>query len=468
MSDFKKYFERLLQGHGVHVEKRHFHLFDTFLEEESIVNEFHLIRKTQQTMIDKWKEKIAIDDIKTKQIALSNGTVGRPYEFVFNLEQLGFTVVGDFYVEIQETVGVTFNKEEKSISGVLKEAGEHRLIFNFKLKSDSSESPFHKKEIKLVVNPDPKSLWKQLDSDRSDPYWKENQSGGSSAFGSKKLTIGSRRGRSHEHEGKFRDDDFEFFYHKEQGWGVIAVADGAGSAKYSRKGSEIACKTVVEFFKNIEEEKLREIDAGALALVENENTENEKKLSAVLVEYLGKAAFSAQGKIREEAIVKSAEARDFSTTLIFAFIKQYGNKFLIASFWVGDGGIGIYNKETNKHFLFGTPDSGEFAGQTRFLTMNDIFANGAYANRVRFKIVDDFTALILMTDGVTDPKFQTDANLNKTEKWDELWKDLSGNNQDNCKVDFSKPIEEVEKDLMNWLEFWSPGNHDDRTIAILY
>ena len=160
--------------------------------------------------------------------------------------------------------------------------------------------------------------------------------------------------------------------------------------------------------------------------------------------------------------------RDYSTTLIFALIKKYDTKYVIASFWVGDGGIGIYNKEKNEVFVLGTPDSGEFAGQTRFLTMSDIFAEGAYANRVKFKVVEDFTALVLMTDGITDPKFQTDNNLSRIEKWNELWADLEGANQDNCKVDFTKPIEEVEAELMTWLDFWSPGNHDDRTIAILY
>ena len=76
--------------------------------------------------------------------------------------------------------------------------------------------------------------------------------------------------------------------------------------------------------------------------------------------------------------------------------------------------------------------------------MSDIFSEGAYANRVKFKVVEDFTALVLMTDGITDPKFQTDNNLSRIEKWNELWADLEGVNQDNCKVDFSKPIEEVE------------------------
>ena len=37
------------------------------------------------------------------------------------------------------------------------------------------------------------------------------------------------------------------------------------------------------------------------------------------------------------------------------------------------------------------------------------------------RIVPDFTALFLMTDGVSDPKFETDANLKSYDKWNELW-----------------------------------------------
>lgn len=468
MSELKPYLEQLLQKHGITVGKHHTHLFDDFLIEESVVESYNLIRNTQQNMINKWKERTIIEDIKAKHIVLSNGTVGKPYEFILDFAQLNLTDIGDYDIEPDEKIGITFTKAENKISGVLKEAGEHTLQFNFKLKSESEDKPFHKKGIKLIVNPDPKSLWKNLNSDKEDPYWKEDDVSAHFVFGSKKLVVGSKRGRSHAHEAKFRDDAFQFSYYSETGWGIIAVADGAGSAKYSRKGSEIACETVIEFFKNIDKEKIKEIEASIFEILEEATEENQKKLSRYFIEQLGKAAFAAQGKIREEAKAKNVEMRDFSTTLIFALVKKFGNKFVVASFWVGDGGIGIYNREKNEVFVLGTPDSGEFAGQTRFLTMSDIFADGAYANRVRFIIVEDFTALILMTDGITDPKFQTDNNLNRIEKWKELWADLEGVNQDNCKIDFFKPIEEVENELMNWLDFWSPGNHDDRTIAILY
>ena len=58
--------------------------------------------------------------------------------------------------------------------------------------------------------------------------------------------------------------------------------------------------------------------------------------------------------------------------------------------------------------------------------------------------------------------FESDANLEDFNKWDELWKSL-----DNA-VDFSSKSQKTSDDLLSWLDFWSPGNHDDRTISILY
>ena len=67
-----------------------------------------------------------------------------------------------------------------------------------------------------------------------------------------------------------------------------------------------------------------------------------------------------------------------------------------------------------------------------------------------------------MTDCISDPFFETDANLNKVEKWNELWVNI------NSEVDLTDDNTESQYQLLKWLDFWSPGNHDDRTIAILY
>jgi serine/threonine protein phosphatase PrpC len=225
---------------------------------------------------------------------------------------------------------------------------------------------------------------------------------------------------------------------------------------------------VTSFRELLTGDKIAGLEETIAAYLNDPSEENQKKVSVQFIEQLGKLAFTAQGKIKQEAQDNGVDIKDYATTLIFTLVKQYAAGYVISSFWVGDGGIGIYQDTAGEAFVMGTPDSGEFAGQTRFLTMSDIFANGAYVNRIRFKVVPDFTALLLMTDGITDPKFQTDANLQKGEVWRQLWQDLNGTNEDGASVNFAGSPEEVQECLLSWLDFWSPGNHDDRTIAILY
>jgi serine/threonine protein phosphatase PrpC len=245
----------------------------------------------------------------------------------------------------------------------------------------------------------------------------------------------------------------------------MAVADGAGSAPFSRRGSEIACQTAMEICKK------QITDIGSSLEEQIKLYWNEKRIERKDVyEFLhnnivGKAAFEANKKIGEEATSKQRVPKEYATTLLLSICKKFDFGWFVGAFWVGDGGIGIYRQEPQELKILGEPDGGEFAGQTRFLTMPEIFSDRV---RTRFEIVEDFTALILMTDGVTDPKFETDANLNKIENWNELWADLNGKNEDNAKVDFSDDNEQSAEQLLKWLDFWSKGNHDDRTIAILF
>jgi hypothetical protein len=115
-------------------------------------------------------------------------------------------------------------------------------------------------------------------------------------------------------------------------------------------------------------------------------------------------------------------------------------------------------------------DVGEHGGGTRFITEPDIFINKErpVASRFNFKIFPDFSYLFLMTDGIYDAKFVVEANLEKSEKWKEFLEDLQGKNEDNVKVDFQNSNTEIASQLSNWMDFWSQGNHDDRTLAIIY
>ncbi len=61
-----------------------------------------------------------------------------------------------------------------------------------------------------------------------------------------------------------------------------------------------------------------------------------------------------------------------------------------------------------------------------------------------------------------------EENLEKNEKWIEFLEDLKGKNEDNIKVVFHKDNTEIASQLSNWMDFWSQGNHDDRTLAIIF
>lgn len=398
--------------------------------------------------------------IKGKSI-FPNGKVGQEYkhEIFFNPEEA--SEFGEFWFIGLGQIGLSFDEELNIVYGIPKIDGEHEVSIRYKKKDWTEGKPTFEKKFKLIINPDPRSLWKDLPSDQSGLYWKNDMSEGSLITPDRNIIAASVRGRSHAHEGKFRDDDFIFFH--EADWYLIAVGDGAGSAKYSREGSRLACSSSLDY---ITKKNPIMFDSNLVSTIEkylNEQHDTNRKLVGdLLYNYLGQAAFHSFKIIDEEAKKNNATLKDYATTLLLAVCRKMNSgEYFIATFWVGDGGIGVYQKGRSVRIL-GEPDGGEFAGQTRFLTMPEIIQPAEIYRRLRFDFLKDFTALVLMTDGITDPKFQTDKNLAQLDAWDEFWQDLSTN------VDFNKNNENASKQLLEWMNFWSPGNHDDRTIAILY
>lgn len=467
MEKATQYLKALLQAKGILVDEKHTMLLSKICETNEIKESIDSITLMQDKMINAWNKNVKIYDFISSAITIPNATVGKPYVHVFDMSKVPFKGIKILSVIGQE-LNITYDPALNSISSTFINPGQFKIEVKFKLEDDPSEDVAGTKEIKLLVNPDPKSLWKNIDSDRNDPYWKEDNTSSSGILGSKRFIVGSKRGRSHAHEGIFRDDDFAFDFSLENGWGIMAVADGAGASKYSRKGSILACDRVVEYFKNISPEETTKLSEAITAEITESNELNQKLISSFCITHLGKAAFSAVNAIKEESNQKGAQIKDYSTTLIFALVKEFGNKIFVSSFWVGDGGIGIYSNEPNSVSLLGVPDSGEFSGQTRFLTMNEIFADNDYIKRIKYKIVEKNCKIVLMTDGITDAKFQTDAALENIEIWNSFMDDLNGSNEEKNKIDFDADIKISEESLMNWMDFWSPGNHDDRTLAILY
>lgn len=331
-------------------------------------------------------------------------------------------------------------------------------------------------KVPFVINQDPRKLWRNLPVDwenMPEPKYKNDDTqveyvkveALADGTPQKDIVAASKRGRSHAQEGKPRDDYFRM-EHMDNGWYIMAVADGAGSAKYSRQGSKIACDEAVSHcMSKLGQSKAFEDAIGNYGNLHDISEEYARKtVGNHIYDIVGNAALKAHKAIQAEASLTKQPIKYYATTLLLAICKKFSFGWFVASFWVGDGAICLYDKNAHTAKILGVPDEGEYAGQTRFLTMSEIFKDTtALYQRLRFNIVDDFTALFLMSDGVSDPKFETDANLNNPDKWDALWDDLKENG-----VELTDDNEASKDQLLDWLDFWSPGNHDDRTIAILY
>lgn len=369
-------------------------------------------------------------------------------------------------VRIPDDLGLTCDLQTGSVTGTPVKNGEYAFAVRYRFNNDP---PVAEREgaVSLYVNPDPKLLWKDIESDRTDPLWKDDEASDLVSGDERRIVAARKRGRSHAHAGTCCDDDFFLFHNPDLGWYIAIVADGAGSAKASRHGSRIAVQTAGAYLKEALAGEAGEKVAAAVKGVQGaaeDGLENARRtLHNALYVTVGHAAHRAMKALFDEAQARSdiiGTVKDLSTTLLIGVARKFGSQWLCAAYWVGDGAVGVY-RQGGVIELLGEVDAGEYSGQTRFLDANEV-SQEALLKRTRFTLCDDFIAFLLMTDGVSDPKFETEARLAKGEAWDALWAELEPIAKS------TSPDKRADAELLEWLDFWSQGNHDDRTIAIIY
>jgi|GEM_PF-765003 len=387
---------------------------------------------------------------------LNNATVGREYKS--QLDCKTDRSIRVYNVKGLTELGLVLDPHTRTISGNPTKAGEFDIQVHYCL-SENSQANW-RQSFRMIINADPNSLWKDLDSDREAPFWKEdNVCSGQRCESGWLMAAASRRGRSHAHEGKFRDDDYAMAYETGSGWHVLAVSDGAGSANFSREGSRLA----VNIACTVLTAKLSEIDKELCEAFSRWDSQSNEESTAALKNKVYSAYKDAIYKpieaIHTKAKELQCEFRDFYATLLVAAHKQVDGKNFVTGYWIGDGALAIYDKGKAIKLL-GESDSGAFAGQTRFLDRNAALPEDMMA-RIRFESLDSMTALMLMTDGVSDPLFETENQLKNQQCWDDFWNlHLSPNLSDNP--------QQTAENMLAWLNFLQPGHHDDRTQAILY
>ena len=346
--------------------------------------------------------------------------------------------------------------------------------------------------IPFIINPDPWSLWEDHPHDENAPYSdKPDQARETARAGDSLVLAASCRGRSHAHVGSFRDDEFLVkLAESPEEWNVLAVADGAGSARYSRQGSKLACRAAVAYltqYLNTEpyrekveaglisplKEKLQDADNQGQSLYDFSKLAQDSKANTDCWYGAVWSAYTAINnecqKRLEEKLEEKVTFKDYNTTLLLTAFRRLevdGAAYtLFLSYWVGDGAPAILKPNgLDEVFLLGEVDAGEYAGQTRFLSKDQVDPQ-VVGSRLRFACVKNFEALVMMTDGVSDPFFNSENDLSDFDAWNNFWtkKEL----QDAMKKNGAVSDAERAEKLLAWLNFKETGYHDDRTLLIL-
>lgn len=241
--------------------------------------------------------------------------------------------------------------------------------------------------------------------------------------------IGARvRGKGHKQEGTNCDDWFEFSV--TGNWTIIAVSDGAGSKKFSRVGAKASCQAAVkQLIDDLESHNLsarRTLAELANDLRRSDNWDFVGKDINLVQNALHNAMNFAYKEVEKEANKRQKytdyykalgnrdlDIKDISATLLLAVhttITVGETSYnIVLTCQVGDGMLAAISQE-NKLQLLGKPDTGEYGGQTEFLTSKKVLEKNNLLQKT-FVFPGKLKALMLMTDGVADDYFPNDPGM---------------------------------------------------------
>ena len=272
------------------------------------------------------------------------------------------------------------------------------------------------------------SLWKYLPIPGNEPEPYPETINGTVNFPGSTVIAARVRGKKHKHDGTNCDDWYELAHLDDITF--AAVSDGAGSKKFSRIGARESCKATVQYlvrsFAGLFSDKSGIKKDIALPLEDPRCGDACGMLAALVQQSVIKAydAVEAAFQARKDnpayssVLGRPLEFRDFSGTLLVAVIipvSKETKEHLIISCQIGDGMIAILNSKggfDKSLRLMGIPDSGEYSGQTDFLTSEKMRKIETLQHRTMLSrtVVD---TVMLMSDGVADDYFPNETQMRR-------------------------------------------------------
>lgn len=272
------------------------------------------------------------------------------------------------------------------------------------------------------------NLWKYLPIPSREPEPVPEYINGTVKFPGSKVVAARVRGKKHKHEGTNCDDWYEVANYERMTF--IAVSDGAGSKKFSRIGARESCKAAIGFlvssFEKLFTDKPELKEHLTLALTDSKCMEACGVLAGVVQQSVIKAHEAVEAAFYsrktnpeyEKILGRGLQFKDLSGTLLIAVlipISEITKEHLVISCQIGDGMIAILNSEgefSNSMKLMGVPDSGDFSGETDFLTSSQMKNIETLQHRTKISrtVVD---TVMVMSDGVADDYFPNETQMRR-------------------------------------------------------
>jgi hypothetical protein len=394
--------------------------------------------------------------VQSRTESLPNGRAGQPYDV--NLDEVIGNLPAQLVLEDDAGTGLALT-EQRQLQGTPTVTGSLQLLL---VGRDSQGEPVLRLTLKLALIPSSRDLWKDQLSDPEAPYAKPDEEVDRLAIGQGwHMAMGSQRGRSHAHRGGQRDDH-GVISRTTSCWNVLLVGDGAGSCEFSRQGSLLATTTARDaLMAALDGDDGPSLEKAALTWwAGGDHSRIPQELVIPLQSTVITAVHKGHLAINNEAKASGHPMKAFSTTLLLALHKETPQGHIVVTFGIGDGAVVALN-DSSQATLMNSADSGQHAGQTRFLD-SPLFQEGqGLYQRVKVRVFDSLNAVILATDGVTDPKFDSDNDMQESSSWWALYDELAPT--------LDAPASDTTRDpLLEYLNFFIERHHDDRTVAVLY
>lgn len=330
--------------------------------------------------------------------------------------------------ELEKSAAQDISKSEAAAPTDDKVTPEPQPVLQAEVKPTQEQTAQQKALSNEEVTGHTASLWKYLPVPSNEPEPVPEYINGTIKFPGSMVVAARVRGKKHKHEGTNCDDWYEVANYERMTF--IAVSDGAGSKKFSRVGARESCKAAIGYlvssFEKLFLDKPELKENLTLALTDSKCMEACGILAGVVQQSVIKAHEAVEAAFYsrktdpeyEKVLGRGLQFKDLSGTLLITVlipISEITKEHLVISCQIGDGMIAILNSEgefSNSMKLMGVPDSGDFSGETDFLTSSQMKNIETLQHRTKISrtVVD---TVMVMSDGVADDYFPNETQMRR-------------------------------------------------------